>query len=133
MKEKEKSEKHELESQTAMIRVIAWTVCVWLAVTAGPEQLKASLAKLKGFSAAAGRPFSDLSLVYKLFLNIGEAKRSSLDEREPGSGSVTQIIDDLKQLYALGFTNIIVRQRGSSDAELKGQIARFVEEIVPRV
>jgi hypothetical protein len=26
-----------------------------------------------------------------------------------------------------------VRHRGSSDAELKGQIRRFVEEIVPRV
>jgi probable F420-dependent oxidoreductase len=105
----------------------------WLAVTAGPEQLKASLAKLKGLADAEGRPFADLWLVYKLFLNIGEAKRSSFDEREPGSGSVTQIIDDLKQLFALGFTRIIVRQRGSSDAELKGQIARFVDEIVPQV
>jgi probable F420-dependent oxidoreductase len=105
----------------------------WLAVTAGPEQLKASLVRLKRFADAEGRLFADLSLVYKLFLSIGETKRSFFDEREPGSGSVTQIIDDLKQLLALGFTKIIVRHRGSSDAELKGQIRRFVEEIVPRV
>jgi probable F420-dependent oxidoreductase len=105
----------------------------WLAVTAGPEQLRASLVKLTGFADAAGRRFDDIALVYKLFLSIGEAKRSPFDAREPGSGSVAQITDDIKRLFDLGFTKIIVRHRGSSATDLKDQIDRFVGEIVPRV
>ena len=53
--------------------------------------------------------------------------------REPGTGSVAEIIDDVKRLFDLGFTKIIVRNRGSTTAELTTQIDRFVAEIVPKV
>ena len=59
----------------------------WLAVTAGPEMLAERLATLKRLAQEAGRRFEDLSLAYKLFLSIGEAKRSRYDAREPGTGS----------------------------------------------
>lgn len=104
----------------------------WLAVTAGPAQLQRSLVTLEGLASAAGRRFDDISLVYKLFLNIGEPKRNPDGVREPGTGSVAEIIDDVKRLFDLGFTTIIVRNRGTTAAELTTQIDRFLTEIVPK-
>jgi probable F420-dependent oxidoreductase len=104
----------------------------WLAVTTGPAQLQKSLGTLKELASAAGRRFDDISLVYKLFLNIGEPKRNPDGVREPGTGSVAEIIDDVKRLFDLGFTTIIVRNRGTTSAELTTQIDRFVTEIVPK-
>lgn len=104
----------------------------WLAVTASPEKLSERLATLRRFTGEAGRRFEDLSLAYKMFLNIGEAKRSRFDAREPGTGSVAEITDDLKRLFELGFQRIVVRYRGSSAADLRSQIDRFVTEIVAK-
>jgi hypothetical protein len=53
--------------------------------------------------------------------------------REPGTGSLAQIVDDVKRLFDLGFTTVIVRYRGASPTELSSQIDRFVTDIVPRV
>jgi len=104
----------------------------WLAVTAGPEMLAERLATLKRLAQDAGRRYEDLSLAYKLFLGIGEAKGSRYDAREPGTGSVAEIGDDIKRLFDLGFQKIIVRYRGSIAADLTRQIDRFVTEIVPK-
>jgi probable F420-dependent oxidoreductase len=104
----------------------------WLAVTAGTDMLGERVAALKRLAGDAGRRFEDLTLAYKLFLDIGEAKRSAFDAREPGTGSVDQITDDLKRLFELGFSKIIVRHRGSNAAELRSQIDRFVAEVVPK-
>lgn len=105
----------------------------WLAVAATPEKMKERLATLKRFTDEQGRNFSDISLTFKMFLNIGEAKRSRFDAREPGTGSIPEIIDDLKGLFDQGFTRIIVRYRGTEAAELESQIDRFVSEIVPKI
>src|SRR5262245_24376822 len=105
----------------------------WLAVTAGTDMLAERVATLRRLAQEAGRRFEDLTLAYKLFLDIGEAKRSAFDAREPGTGSVDQITDDLKRLFELGFSKIIVRHRGSNAAELKSQIDRFATEIVFKV
>jgi len=105
----------------------------WLAVTAGPEMLAQRVAILKRLAQAAGRKFEDLTLAYKLFLNIGEAKRSAFDAREPGTGSIAEIRDDIKRLFELGFSKIIVRHRGSNAEDLKSQIDRFATEIVAEV
>jgi probable F420-dependent oxidoreductase len=105
----------------------------WLAVTAGPEQLAERLGVLRRIAADAGRPMQELSLVYKLFLNIGEPKRNPDGVREPGTGSMAEITDDVKRLFDLGFTTVIVRNRGTTSAELSSQIDRFVTDIVPRV
>ncbi|MFM9941493.1 MAG: TIGR03619 family F420-dependent LLM class oxidoreductase [Hyphomicrobiaceae bacterium] len=105
----------------------------WLAVAAPPDVLAASLAKLKTFTTAEGRRFDDISLTYKIFLNIGEAKRGRFDAREPGTGSLDEIVEDLKRITALGFSRIIVRCRGRTATLLEQQMARFVDEIAPRV
>jgi probable F420-dependent oxidoreductase len=105
----------------------------WLAVSAPPEKLRKSLALLARLATEAGRRLQDFSLVYKIFLGIGEAKRGPFDAREPGTGSLAEITDDLKRLFDLGFTRIIVRYRGSSAADQMRQIDRFVTEIVPKV
>jgi probable F420-dependent oxidoreductase len=104
----------------------------WLAVTAGHDMLAERLATLKRLAQDAGRRYEDLSLAYKLFLSIGEAKGSRYDAREPGTGSVAEIGDDIKRLFDLGFGRIIVRYRGSNAADLARQIDRFVTEIVPK-
>lgn len=105
----------------------------WLAVTASPTQLEESLATLKRLTAENGRRFEDLQLTYKMFLGIGQPKRSRFDSREPGTGTVQEIIDDLKRIFALGFTRIIVRYRGQGADEQKRQLDRLVDEIVPKV
>ncbi|HSR81739.1 MAG TPA: hypothetical protein VLL28_13270, partial [Hyphomicrobiaceae bacterium] len=60
-------------------------------------------------------------------------KRGAFEGREPGTGSLAEIADDLKQLRDLGFDHIIVRYRGTSATEQMQQIDRFVSEIAPRV
>jgi probable F420-dependent oxidoreductase len=105
----------------------------WLAVSAPPEKLRERLATLEGLAKEAGRQLKDFSLAYKLFLNIGEAKRGPFDTREPGTGTLAQISDDLKRLFDLGFTKIIVRYRGSDAADQMRQLDRFVDEVVSKV
>jgi probable F420-dependent oxidoreductase len=105
----------------------------WLAVAAGPEQLRERVATLERLAKEAGRRFADLVLAYKMFLNIGEAKRSAFDAREPGTGTVSEIADDIKRLFDLGFQKIIVRYRGSNAADLRSQIDRFGKEIVGKI
>jgi len=105
----------------------------WLAVTMGTDKLPERLATLKRFCAEAGRDFGELQLAYKMFLDIDRPKRSRFGEREPGSGSIGQIVDDLKTLRDLGFGHFVVRYRGEGADEQMRQIARFAEEIVPKV
>jgi len=105
----------------------------WLAVSAPPEKLRERLVMLEQLTAEAGRRLQDFSLVYKAFLSIGEAKRGPFDAREPGTGSLAEITDDIKRLFDLGFQKIIVRYRGNSAADQMRQIDRFVGEIVPKV
>jgi len=87
---------------------------------------------LEQLMSAAGRQRQDLCLAYKLFLNIGEATAGAFTGREPGSGSITEISDDIKRLFDLGFEKIIVRHRGANAAEQQAQIERFLNEIVAK-
>jgi probable F420-dependent oxidoreductase len=105
----------------------------WLAVSAPPEKLEERLAVLRQMAAEAGRSPKDISLVYKMFLGIDEPKTGPFDTREPGTGSLAQITDDVKRLRELGFDKIIVRYRGNDAAEQMRQIDRFVSEIAPKV
>ena len=54
-------------------------------------------------------------------------------EREIGSGSEAQIIDDLKSILESGFNNVVVRYRGDNAKEQRIQMERFAEEIVPKL
>ncbi len=104
----------------------------WLAVAAPPDLLAEAVKKLGGFTREAGRKPEDISLTYKIFLNIGEAKRGRFGVREPGTGSLDDIVDDVKRIMGLGFSRIIVRCRGRTLPDLEGQMSRFVDEIAPR-
>ena len=81
----------------------------------------------------SGRRFEDLDLVYKIFINPGEPKKGPFGEREIGSGSEVQIIDDLKNILGSGFNNVVVRYRGDSAKEQQKQMERFTEEIIPKL
>jgi probable F420-dependent oxidoreductase len=105
----------------------------WLAVSVSPDKLGERLATLRRMTKEKGRRYEDLSLVYKIFLNIGEANRGRSGERETGTGSAEDIIDDLKRIYDLGFERVVVRYRGTSSEELRRQIDRFVTDIVPKI
>ena len=105
----------------------------WLAVFAPPSALPERLDVLRRLAEEAGRPFRDLSLVYKLFLQIGEAKRGPAGVRETGTGSAAEIADDVRRLFDLGFQKIIVRCRGASAADVMDQVARFSDMVLPAV
>jgi probable F420-dependent oxidoreductase len=105
----------------------------WLAVSAPAEQLRERLALLDRLAAESGRQRQDISLAYKIFLSIGEAKGGAFGAREPGTGSLSEVRDDIKRLFDLGFTTIIVRHRGDSAAEQMRQIERFVTDIASQV
>jgi probable F420-dependent oxidoreductase len=116
----------------AALRRVAKHANGWLAVSAATDKVAERLATLKRMTIEAGRRFEDLSLVYKVFLDIGNPKRNRAGAREPGTGSVEEIIGDLRELFAMGFTRIVVRYRGASADEMRHQIDRFVTEIVPK-
>jgi alkanesulfonate monooxygenase SsuD/methylene tetrahydromethanopterin reductase-like flavin-dependent oxidoreductase (luciferase family) len=106
----------------------------WLATALGPERVASQLDRLKEMCADCGRSYDSVKLVFKVFLNIGEPKRNQHDEREPATGSVSEIIDDLKRLRDLGFGETIVRVRTAPTLEAtREQIDRFAAEIAPKV
>lgn len=118
---------------TPALRRVAKHGSGWLAVTASAQKLEEGLATLKKLCAEHGRRFDELQLTYKLFLSIGEPKRSRFDTREPGTGSVAEIIDDLKRIEGLGFTRFVVRYRGQGADKQREQLDRLANEIVPKV
>ena len=105
----------------------------WLAVAAPIEQLAERVLALRKLAAEAGRRFEDLELAYKLFLSLGEAKRGYTGARELGTGSVADVVQDIKQLMELGFRKLIIRCRGSSATDVMDQVGRFADEIAPAV
>ena len=105
----------------------------WLAVALGPEEMPERIAALKRICGEEGRRFEDLQMVYKIFINPGEPKLGPFGGREMGSGSESQIVDDLKSILDAGFQKIVVRYRGDSAAAQTEQMDRFVSDIVPRL
>ena len=95
--------------------------------------MKERIETLKKLCVNSGRRFEDLDLVYKIFINPGEPKKGPFEEREIGSGSEAQIIDDLKSILESGFNNVVVRYRGDNANEQRTQMERFAEEIVPKL
>jgi alkanesulfonate monooxygenase SsuD/methylene tetrahydromethanopterin reductase-like flavin-dependent oxidoreductase (luciferase family) len=105
----------------------------WLAVSLGEQRLVERIARLRQIASDQGRDMASIALSFKIFVSIGVAKRNRDDEREPGTGTPTEIIGDLKRIRDLGFGEIVVRSRGATLAETREQIERFVGEIVPKV
>lgn len=105
----------------------------WLAVALGPDEMPERIAALKRICGEEGRRFEDLQMVYKIFINPGEPKLGPFGGREMGSGSQSQIVDDLKSILDAGFEKIVVRYRGDSAAAQTEQMDRFVSDIVPKL
>jgi probable F420-dependent oxidoreductase len=105
----------------------------WLSTGLRPERLRERLNTLQKLCEAEGRRFADLSLSHKLFINIGEARRDADGDREAGTGSQAEIIDDLRRLVDLGYRQVIVRYRGNDADEQRHQLHSFIDHIIPRV
>lgn len=105
----------------------------WLAVALGPDEMPERIAALKRICGEEGRRFEDLQMVYKIFINPGEPKLGPFGGREMGSGSQSQIVDDLKSILDAGFEKIVVRYRGDSAAAQTEQMDCFVSDIVPKL
>lgn len=105
----------------------------WLAVSMGPDHLSERLQRLRALASGAGRRFDDLELIFKAFIDIGEPRKGRYGDREPGTGTPNQIIDDFKRLRDMGFGEIIVRTRCATLDETQAEFQRFIDEIIPRV
>lgn len=105
----------------------------WLSTGMRPEQLAERLGVLQKQCEAQGRRFTDLHLVHKLFINIGEARKAADGSRDPGTGSPADIVDDLRRLADLGYRSVIVRYRGSDADEQRRQLHSFIADIMPKV
>ena len=117
----------------AALRRVARLADGWMAVAMPAEQVRERLGALEGFCRDRGRKLTDLQLAYKVFIDIGKPKANRFGEREPGTGSVGQIVDDLKALRDLGFGHFAVRYRGETAESQTEQLARFADEIIPKV
>lgn len=105
----------------------------WLAVALNAERMRERIAKLKALSEESGRNFDEMDLVYKIFINPGEPRPGPFGDREIGTGSELEIIDDLKSAIDAGFKKIIVRYRGDSVETQSEQMERFANEIIPKL
>jgi hypothetical protein len=98
-----------------------------------PKRLRERLKTLQKLCEAQGRRFADLSLSHKLFINIGEARKDADGDREAGTGSQAEIVDDLQRLVDLGYRQVIVRYRGNDANEQRNQLRSFIAHIIPQV
>lgn len=105
----------------------------WLATALEPRQVPERLATLRRFAEEAGRDYGALELVYKLFISPGAPVKGVYGNRQPGSGSQAQIVDDLKAILDAGFESVIIRYRGDSAAEQTEQMERFAGDILPKL
>src|SRR5262245_39891460 len=105
----------------------------WLSTGLHHERLRERLGTLQKLCEAQGRRFADISLGHKLFINIGEARHSADGSREAGTGSEAHIVDDLRRLVDLGYSNIIVRYRGNDAEEQRKQLHTLIAHIIPKV
>lgn len=105
----------------------------WLSVALAPERISERLAALKRFCEGHGRRLEDLWLCHKLFLSIGEQRRGLDGGREPGTGSLEAILDDVKRLRDLGYRTLIFRYYGTDPAEQLRQFSLLAEKIRPRL
>ena len=105
----------------------------WLAVALDSVHIQERLKTLKNISEMHDRSFDELDLVYKIFLNPGEPQKGPFGNREVGTGSEKQIIEDLKNVLGAGFKSIVIRYRGDNAVAQTEQMERFASDIVPKL
>ena len=72
-------------------------------------------------------------MIHKLFMNIGQERQSVYGGREPGTGSIAQIIDDVKAVADLGFDELVIRYLGTDATAQTEQLSQFVDEVAHKV
>jgi len=105
----------------------------WVSTGLRPEHLRARLSTLQKLCQAHGRRSVDLSLSHKLFISIGTARTGADGSRDAGTGSQSEIVDDLRRLVDLGYNRVIVRYRGSDAEQQRQQLHSFIADIMPKV
>jgi probable F420-dependent oxidoreductase len=105
----------------------------WLSTGMRPERLGERLGVLHTLCEARGRPYAELRLCHKLFIDIGTARQGADGSRDAGTGAPAEIVDDLRRLVDLGYSGCVVRYRGSDAAEQRRQLHTFISEIIPKV
>lgn len=103
----------------------------WLSVAVPMEAMPERLEVLERAAEANGRDWRQLALHHKLFINIGERRESVHGGREPGTGSLSEVRDDVARLRALGFSHVIVRYVGTDAGTQREQLLQFVHEVMP--
>jgi alkanesulfonate monooxygenase SsuD/methylene tetrahydromethanopterin reductase-like flavin-dependent oxidoreductase (luciferase family) len=120
-------------TSNAALRRVARLGDGWLSTGLRPERLRERLRMLQKRCEEHGQRFSDLSLTHKLFIDIGEARQGADGSRDPGTGSLADIVDDLRRLVDLGYNQVIVRYRGGDAEAQRIQLHRFIADIMPKV
>jgi probable F420-dependent oxidoreductase len=105
----------------------------WLSTGLRPEYLSERLRVLQKLCQTQGRRFAEIILCHKLFINIGKTRKGVDGSRDTGTGTPTDIVDDLRRLVDLGYSSVIVRYRGGDAKEQRQQIHRFISDILPNV
>lgn len=93
----------------------------WLSTSVGPDGVGERLQVLRSLYEAQGRRFEDLSLCHKFFINVGEAEYRGDGSRVPGTGTPTDIRDDIQRFVDVGYDRFIVRYRGGDTETQRAQ------------
>ncbi len=121
----------------------------WMTILKTPDEVKASLARIKGYAREAGRtlpPGFEVALYYNINVNdnreaaLEESKRfldayyaplsfsRELIERSGTVGSAAECIENIRRFAAAGVTTITLRPTGYNQEE---QFKRVTEEVLP--
>ena len=117
----------------AALRRVAKLGDGWLSVALRPEQLVERLGVLRQLCDDHDKRYDDLALCHKLFISIGQAKEAADGGREPGTGAIEDIIDDIRRVADLGYKSFILRYLGSDAAAQTSHFKTFAAEVMPKI
>ncbi len=120
-------------TSNAALRRVARLGDGWLSTSVGPDAVGERLQMLRGLCEAQGRQLEKLSLCHKFFINIGEAEQRGDGSRVPGTGTLTEIRDDIQRFVDVGYDWFIVRYRGGDAAMQRVQLKQFIAEIMAKM
>jgi probable F420-dependent oxidoreductase len=120
-------------TSNAALRRVATLGDGWLSTSVRPDTVGERLEVLKRLCETHERRLEDLSLCHKFFINIGESRKAADGSRDPGTGSVQEIRDDIRRFADHGYTSFIVRYRGSDAEEQRRQLQTFAADVMTKV